>query len=50
MRQSPRVSLGDGICVCAHPKTRRVHLMVCLCCESFFVDDTRKWPNSDRAC
>jgi hypothetical protein len=54
MRQLPRVPLGDRICVCAHPKTTRVRwqslfLMICLRCESFFVDDTKRWPNADRA-
>jgi hypothetical protein len=53
VRQLPRLSLGDRICACARPKTRRVRweslfLMVCLRCECFFTDDTRKWPNADR--
>jgi hypothetical protein len=54
MRQLPRASLGDRICVCAHPKTKRVrwrslYLMICLRCECFFTDGTKLWPNADRA-
>jgi hypothetical protein len=24
---------------------KSLYLMICMCCESFFVDDLRKWPN-----
>jgi hypothetical protein len=51
MRQMPRASLGDRTCVCPHPDTTGVRwqslfLMICLRCESFFVDDTKLWPQA----